>query len=55
MSFIGSILVYLFMAVVLGWGMLQAVGGHFGLLIAGGLAYCLALAELGCLPPGKSH
>jgi len=55
MKFIGAIVAYLFMAILLGWGILQAVGGHFSLLIVGALAYILALAKLGCLPPSESH
>lgn len=55
MKFVSSIIAYLVMAFLLGWGILQAVGGHFTMLIVVALAYILALAKLGCLPPSESH
>lgn len=55
MKFYAVILAFLFIAFVLGWGILQAVHGHYGLLVAGTLAYVLAFSKLGCLPPSSSH
>ena len=55
MSFYGPIFVYLMMGVILGAGVLQAVHGHFWLLIAAVLVYLIALTKLGCLPSNKSH
>lgn len=55
MKFIGVLIAYLFMAFVIGYGILLLAGkGHLGLLVVGVLAYVLAFAKLGCLPP-KSH
>lgn len=54
MKFFGSILVYLAMAAVLGWGILHAVHGSYWLLIVGILGYLALLTKLGCLPP-KTH
>jgi hypothetical protein len=55
MKFIGILIAYLFMAFVLGYGILLAAGkGSFALLAVGVLGYLLAFAKLGCLPP-KSH
>ena len=54
MKFVLSVVVYLLMAAVLGWGILLMVKGEPWLLIVGFLAYAVAFAKLGCLP-GKSH
>ncbi len=54
MKFFLAIVVYLLMALVLGWGILRAVHGEPWLLIAGVLAYAVAFAKLGCLP-SKGH
>lgn len=54
MKFVGAVLVYLIMALVLGWGILDLMHGHYWVLIAGVLGYILMLARLGCIPP-KSH
>jgi hypothetical protein len=53
MKFVASIVVYLLIAAVLGWGILLAMKGNLWFLIVGLLAYILAFAKLGCLP--KSH
>jgi len=55
MKFLFAVLAYLAIAFVLSWGILQAVSGHFALLVVGFLAYVVALSKLGCLPPGESH
>ena len=55
MKFYAVVLAYLLIAVVLGWGILQAVHGHYWLLGGGILAYVLAFSKLGCLPPDSSH
>jgi hypothetical protein len=54
MKFLLAIVAYLFIALVLGWGILLAVKGQLWLLIVGFLAYLFAFAKLGCLPT-KSH
>jgi len=56
MKFIGATLAYLFMALVLGWGiLLTASKGSFWLLGFGVLAYLVAFTKIGCLPSGDSH
>ena len=55
MKFLGAILAYLVIALILGWGILLAVRGNYWLLAAGVVAYVIAFARLGCLPPGKHH
>ena len=55
MKFFAAILVFLFVAFILSWGILQAVHGHFWLLGIGALAYVLALSKIGCQPAGNSH
>ncbi len=55
MKFFAIILAYLLIAVVLGWGILQAVHGQYWLLGSGIVAYVLAFSKLGCLPPSSSH
>ncbi|HEV2207140.1 MAG TPA: hypothetical protein VG167_00070 [Verrucomicrobiae bacterium] len=54
MKFVLAIVVYLAIAIVLGWGILLSFHGAPWLLIAGFLAYAVAFAKLGCLP-GKGH
>jgi hypothetical protein len=49
-KFLLALLVYLVMAVVLGWGILLAVRGEPWLLLASLVAYCVAFAKIGCLP-----
>lgn len=48
-----SVLVYLIIGVVLGWGMLLAAEGSRWFLVAGLAAYVIVFAKIGCLP--KSH
>jgi hypothetical protein len=55
MKFLGAIVAYLITGGVLGWGILEAVHGRFWLLAIGALAYVVAFAMIGCLPPAKSH
>jgi thiosulfate reductase cytochrome b subunit len=55
MKFLGATVAYLIIAFVLGWGILLAVTGHYWLLAVGLLAYVVAFAKIGCLPPGNSH
>jgi hypothetical protein len=55
MKFLGAILAYLAIAIVLGWGILLAARGSFWLLGIGAAAYVVAFTKIGCLPPGKSH
>jgi hypothetical protein len=54
MKFLLAIVAYLFIALVLGLGILLAVKGQPWLLIVGSLAYVCAFAKLGCMP-AKSH
>jgi len=54
MKFLATVLAYLFIAWVLGWGILLAVQGNFWLLGVSLLAYVVAFAKIGCLPPTKS-
>ena len=55
MKFLGALIVYLAMVVVLGYGLILAVKGNYWLLGVGFLAYTAAFFRIGCLPPGKSH
>ena len=56
MKFFGAILAYLLIGVLLGWGILSGVKhGNYWFLAVGALAYVVAFARIGCLPPGKSH
>lgn len=54
MKFVSAVIIYLLMAFVLAWGILDFSHGRHWLLIAGVLGYVLMLAKIGCLPP-KSH
>lgn len=54
MKLLLTILAYLLISLILGWGILLAVKGNPWLLIVSFLAYAVAFAKLGCLP-GKSH
>lgn len=54
MKFLLSIIAYLAIAGVPGWGILLAVKGNPWLLIVGLLTYLLAFARIGCLPK-QSH
>lgn len=48
-----SIVAYLLIGFVLGWGILLAMKGHYWLLIAGLVAYVVSFAKIGCLPKGS--
>jgi hypothetical protein len=48
MKFFLACLVYVLIAAVLAWGMLLAIAGKPWLLIAGVVAYLLALGKIGC-------
>lgn len=48
MNFTLSIVVYLLMGLVLGWGIYLVMQGSYWLLIAGVLAYLFLFARLGC-------
>ena len=50
-----TILTFLIIAFILGWGMLLAVKGNVWLLAVGFLAYVVVFAKAGCLPPKQSH
>lgn len=54
MKFLGAILAYVAIGLILGAGILLTVKGNPWLLIVGFLAYIVAFAKFGCLP-GKSH
>lgn len=54
MKFLATIVAYLLIAFVLGWGILLAVKGSFWLLAGAAVAYVVAFARIGCLP-SKSH
>jgi hypothetical protein len=54
MKLLMTIVAYLLISFLLGWGMLLAVRGNPWLLIIGFLSYAIAFAKIGCLP-GKSH
>jgi len=54
MKLLSSALVYLVMGLILGWGILLAVKGSWWFLIAGILAYIIAISRIGC-QAGKSH
>jgi hypothetical protein len=48
MKFFLACLVYVLVAALLAWGMLLAIAGKPWLLIAGLVAYLLALGKIGC-------
>lgn len=48
-----SVLVYLIIGLILGWGMLLAAKGSWWFLIAGIVVYTIIFSKIGCLP--KSH
>lgn len=48
MKFVMAIVVQLLLGLFLMWGMIQAVGGSYWLLIAGSLAYLVVFARAGC-------
>ena len=49
MKLLLAILAYLLIGLVLGWGILLLIAGKPWLLIAGLLAYLVALTKIGCL------
>ena len=55
MKFFGAIIAYLVIGFILGWGIMQAVNGHFWLLGISFVAYCVAFGKIGCLPSTKAH
>ena len=54
MKLVLAIVAYLFIGLVLSWGMLLMVKGQPWLLIVAFVAYAIAFAKLGCLPK-QSH
>ena len=54
MNLLLSIIAYLVIGIVLGWGVLSAVHGSWWLLAAGFIIYVLIFARIGCIPK-KSH
>jgi hypothetical protein len=48
MKLIFTILAYLLIAVIIGWGILLLLAGKPWLLIVGALAYLVAVARIGC-------
>jgi hypothetical protein len=50
MNFLLSIVAYLVIGAVLGWGILLAAHGNAWLLVVGFLVYAVAFAKIGCLP-----
>ena len=54
MKLCSAVLVYLIMGLILGWGILLTVKGSWWFLIAGILAYIIAVSRIGC-QAGKSH
>lgn len=55
MKFFAAIVAYLIIGLILGFGIFEAMQGHFWLMAAGVLVYVIAFAKLGCLPSSKSH
>jgi hypothetical protein len=55
MKFYAAIIAYIVIGLFLGWGIYEAVKGHFWLLGAAVAVYVIAFARLGCLPSSKSH
>jgi hypothetical protein len=54
MKSFSAVSVDLVMGLILGWGILLAVKGSWRFLIAGILAYLIAISRIGC-QAGKSH
>jgi hypothetical protein len=54
MKFFAAIFAYVVIALILCWGILQAVHGSYWLLIIGTLGYLGMMIKFGCLPP-KTH
>jgi hypothetical protein len=56
MKFFAAILAYILIGLVLGWGIyLLMTKGNLWVLTVATLAYLVAFARFGCLPPSKSH
>jgi hypothetical protein len=56
MKFLGVVLAYLVIGILLGWGIWLGVAkNNYWVLGVSSLAYVVAFAILGCLPPAKSH
>jgi hypothetical protein len=55
MKMLSSMAVYLGMGAVLAWGLLLMTAGNPWLLIAGVVAYLLALWRIGCTAGNESH
>ena len=51
MKFFLAMIAYILMGAVLVVGVIMAAKGSFWLLALGGLAYVIAFARIGCLPP----
>lgn len=54
MNLVFAIFVYLGFAFFLGWGILQAYHGSYGLLLTGALVYAGLLYLIGCRNPQQS-
>jgi len=54
MKLLWAIIAYLFIGIVLGWGILAGMKGNWWILAAGALAYVIVFGRVGCLPK-KSH
>ncbi len=50
MKLIWTIIAYLLIAAVLGWGILSLMRGDPWILLAGFLIYAITFARVGCLP-----
>ena len=55
MKFFAAIVAYLFIGLILGLGIYEAMHGHYWFMAVGIIVYLLAFAKLGCLPSSKSH
>ena len=55
MKFFGAIVAYLFIGLVLGLGIYEAVKGHLWFLAVAVIVYVVAFGKIGCLPSSKSH
>jgi len=56
MKFLGAVIAYLVIGIILGWGIwMAAAKGNFWILGVSSIAYAVSFAIIGCLPPAKSH
>jgi hypothetical protein len=55
MKFFAAIVAFLIIALILGAGIYEAMMGHLWVLAVGLIAYLIAFAKFGCLPPSESH